>query len=136
MASYQSGTGYRQGNEPNTSFQSGTSSYQSSGIYQSGTYQSSSYQPGTYQQSTTYQQGSSYQPSTYQGTSNLGSSLYKSGYQPPKPSDSKDGKWETFHHLWFYEIWFIFIMFHYLFKSLLYYLNLKIQENLYISQAF
>jgi hypothetical protein len=71
-----------------------TSSYQSSvGSLQSG-YQPTNYQPGTYQQGayqpTTYQQPpTAYQPYQSTTTSNLygSSSLYKSGYQPPKSTD-------------------------------------------------
>lgn len=98
QTSYQVTSGIRgSGYESTSSIQSGSSSYQSS-TYQSGTYQSGAYQPGTYQpmpyQPPSYQtsgQGSAYQP--YQQTSQTSglyqssSSLYKSGYQPPKPSE-------------------------------------------------
>lgn len=79
--------------EVSSSFQSGTSSVQSgmqSSTYQSGT--SGTYQQGAYQPGTSYQQGA-YQPQPYQGStsSNLygSSSLYKSGYQPPKEGGNK-----------------------------------------------
>ncbi len=94
-ANYQ-GAGYKGTGtyEVSSSFQSsGTSSVQSgmqSSTYQQGT--SGTYQQGAYQPSTTYQQGA-YQP--YQGStsSNLygSSSVYKSGYQPPKEGGNK---WE------------------------------------------
>lgn len=93
--SYQVGGGLRSsGYEATSSYQaSSTSSYQS-GTYQAGTYQPGQYQPGQYQQASYQPTGqSTYQP--YQSSSGLyssSSSLYKSGYQPPKPSEGGN-KW-------------------------------------------
>jgi len=95
------GTYQTTGSKQNISYQSSTSSFQSSAnnssIYQSG-YQSGAYQPGNYQtytpntsqfQAPNYQpsQTGAYQPSTYQPYTGS-SSIYKPGSQP-KPEDKK-----------------------------------------------
>jgi len=105
---YQSSTSYQVGGalrgsgyEATSSYQaSSSSSYQSGtyqtqgGSYQAGTYQPGQYQPGQFQQPSYQPTGqSTYQP--YQSSSGLyssSSSVYKSGYQPPKPSEGGN-KW-------------------------------------------